>query len=150
MGIDLTKKQYRDLLLSVIIGTYIREAVDESNGKDIKHTRELEDYLMTFAKDFDSEDMIENFEGKFLVPSDAVTKEYHDHYIDEFAEDSFWHNLITRLGQRDFDKHATKEERDKVKKNDGWLTGVIDKYYQKYENEFEERDIDRLEVVIHK
>lgn len=146
MKIELTKNQYRDLLLSVIIGEYIREAVDEQNGKDIRNTHDMENYLMSLAKDFDSEDMVENFEGEFLVPSDKVIKEYHDHYIEEFEEESFWHNLITRLGQRDFDKNATKAELEKVKKNEGWLTDVIDTYYEKYENEFEKNGVGRLGI----
>lgn len=145
MRINLTKKQYRDLLLSVVIGVYIREAVDEQEGKDFRGVDDVQKYLLSFAKDFDSEDMVEDFGGD-LVVSDKMSEEYHDHYIEEFEQDAFWHNLTTALGQRDYEKYATTEEKKEVEKNDGWLTGIIDKYYEKYEKEFEENGIDRLEI----
>lgn len=146
MKIEFTKQQYRDLLLSVIIGTYIREAVDELHERDIRRAGDLESYLMSLAKNFDSEDMVENFEKSFWVPSDKVIKEYHEHYIEEYDEDTFWHNLTTNLGQRDFYKNKTEEEKRKVEENEGWLPGVIDKYYKRYEEEFERYGIERLKI----
>ena len=40
----------------------------------------------------------------------------------------------------------TKEDREIVAKNDWWLSGVIDKYYEKYEDEFETRGVERLKI----
>lgn len=145
MKINLTKKQYRDLLLSVVIGTYIRESVDEQNGRDFREVSEVQDYLISLAKEFDAEDLTQNFEGHLMI-SDKLSEEYHDLYIEEFEEESFWFNLINRLGLRDFSKHATQEERQVVKDNEGWLSGVIDPYYAKYEKEFEKYGIERLTV----
>lgn len=146
MKINLTKKQYRDLLLSVVIGTYIRGAVDEQEGKDFSKVEEVEKYLFSLAKEFDSEDLVEEFHDR-LIPSQTMIEEYHDHYIEEYDEDHFWHELTTRLGQRDFETHATDEERKKVEENDGWLFDVIDKYYQRYDDEFEKRGIERLVLL---
>lgn len=41
---------------------------------------------------------------------------------------------------------GSKEEKEMVEKNEGWLGGIIDKYYEKYEEEFEMRDVERLRV----
>lgn len=132
--------------MSVIVGGYIREAVDELNDKNFSEIRNMEDYLLSLANDFDSGDMVEKLEDGLVIPSDDIIKKYHDYYIDEYEEDSFWHNLITNLGKRDFERGATKRERDVVEKNDGWLTDVIDKYYKKYEKEFDQHGIERLEI----
>lgn len=145
MKLELTKEQYRDLLISVVIGTYIRGAVDEQNGKDFRKVEEIEKYLLSVAKDFDSEDLTQNFEGHLMI-SDNLIEEYHENYIEEYEEDFFWHELTTRLGQRDFAENATKEEKELVKKNNGWLGEVIDKYYEKYEDEFENRGVERLRI----
>lgn len=146
MKINLTKKQYRDLLLATCIGVYIRGGVDEREGKDFSKAEEIERHLLSFAKDFDSEDLVEEFH-ETLLPSPKLIAEYHDHYIDEHDEDNFWHELTTRLGQRDFALFGTEEEQERVRARDGWLTGVIDRYYEKYEEEFEEYGTDRLQVV---
>jgi hypothetical protein len=145
MKIELAKEQYKDLIISVVIGNYIREAVDEQNGKDFRTVSAVQDYLLSLAKDFDAEDMIQNFEGHIMI-SDNVIEEYHDKYIEEFEEESFWSTLTRLLGQRDYEKYATKAERDEVASRDGWFGDVIDKYYEKYENEFETRGIERLVI----
>jgi len=143
MKINITKKQYRDLLLAVLIGTYIRGGVDDQEGKDFTKSEEIEKYLLTLAKDFDAEDMVEEFHGS-LLPSDTLQEEYHEHYIEEYEEEHFWHELTTRLGQRDFEANATDEEKKKVEENNGWLGDVIEPYYKKYEDEFEKHGIERL------
>ncbi len=145
MKINLTKKQYRDLLLTVLVGTYIRGGVDEQEGKDFRKVEEIERYLLSFAKDFDSEDLVEKFKG-ILIPSDTLSGE-QERYIDEYEEEYFWHGLTTRLGQRDFEVNATDEERKKVEENDGWLWNVIDKYYKRYDDEFEKRGLERLVLM---
>lgn len=145
MKLELTKEQYKDLLIAVVIGTYIRSAVDDSNGKDFRKVEEIEDYVLSVAKDFDSGDLIQNFEGHLMI-SDDLIEEYHEKYIEEYEQDFFWHELTTRLGQRDFAQNATEEEKRQVEANDGWLGGVIDKYYEKYEEEFEKRGIERLKI----
>lgn len=145
MKINLTKKQYRDLLLSVVIGTYIREGVDEQEGIDFRGVRDVEDYLISLAKDFDAEDLTQNFEGSLMI-SDELIEEYHERYIEAFEEESFWSTLVRLLGQRDYEQHATSAEREEVARRDGWFGGVIDKYYQKYEDEFETRGIERLTI----
>lgn len=147
MKLELTKEQYRNLLIAVVIGTYVRSAVDDSNGKDFRKAEEIEDYLLAVAKDFESEDLTQNFEGHLMI-SDDLIEEYHENYIEEYEQDFFWHELTTRLGQRDFAENSTKEERELVDKNSGWLGVVIDKYYEKYEEEFETRGIERLKIDV--
>lgn len=145
MKIELTKEQYKDLLIAVVIGTYIREAVDEQNGKDFSKVRKIEDYLISCAKDFEAEALTQNFEGHTII-SDELIEEYHEKYIEEFEQEVFWSTLVQLLGQRDYEKYATKAERDQVRKNNGWFCGVIDTYYEKYEAEFEQYGIARLVI----
>jgi len=141
--IFFSKKQFRDLLLLVTIGTYIKEAIDEKDGKDLKESREIADYLYKYAKEFGVEDLVENFKGS-LICSEKLANLAHEYFIEEYNNDQFWHELETRLAHRDYEKYATVEEKEEVKKNDGFLFGVIDKYIKKYEDEFIEDGIKRL------
>ncbi len=143
--IEFTREQYRDLLLSVLVGTYIRESAAELQGKSIKKIGDLEKYLLSLAKEFDSEDMVENFKGH-LIPNDKVCKEYHDDIIEEHDNEQFWHRLTVDLGKRDFWKTVTKEEKEKIEKDD-WLPERVNKFYEWYEKEFAENGIENLKVV---
>lgn len=149
-SIELTKKQFRELLLSVIIGTYIREAVAELKDEELDSIGDLEDYIMSFAKDFDSEDMVEKMEEEILIPSDKVCKEYHDEIIEEYDNDEFWTRLARDLGQRDFYRTMSNEEKKFIQKNNGWLPERIHKIYKWYEDEFEKNGLENIKIISEK
>jgi len=51
-----------------------------------------------------------------------------------------------RLGQRDYEREATKEDAEYTEAHYGMLPEKVHKYYKKYDDEFEEYGIERLEV----
>lgn len=145
MKIEFTEKQFRELLLAYLIGKYTKDAVDELQDKyDHDKSGEIENYLLEQAEKNGLRDLVDHFQ-KWLTPSDALSEE-SDRYTHEFGEDEFWHELITRLGQRDFEKEKTEDDIKQMKENSGWYPEKIHDYYEKYENEFEKYGIDRLEI----
>jgi hypothetical protein len=146
MHLELNEQQYRELALLVSIGSYIRGGVDDMEGAYTRETDALQEYILSHAKDFNAEDLVERFE-KYVVPSRALTAQYHDYYIEEHDDDHFWHMLEMMLGQRDFAYHASEEEKEKVRANDGWMAGIVEPYYERYEEEFETYGIERLRIV---
>jgi len=146
MHLELNEQQYRELALLVSIGSYIRGGVDDMEGAYTRETDALQEYILSHAKDFNAEDLIERFE-KYVVPSSALIARYHDHYIEEHDEDHFWYMLEMTLGQRDFAYHASEEEKEKIRINDGWMGDIIEPYYKRYEEEFETYGIERLRIV---
>jgi len=144
MELKLNNEQFRELLIDVVIGTYIREAVLDARGEDFEDVGKLQEYLLFVAKDFNAEDMVENFKGS-LIPSEKVCEEYHDKNIEEYNDNEFWHRLETDLGKRDFLKTLTDEERKKIEK-DGWLPDRVNEFYDRYAKEFEKHGIERLYI----
>ena len=145
MRIELSRDQYRDLLLTVIIGTYIREAVAEMHEEDMDKINALQTFMLSQASNFSSDDMVENFEG-VLIPSEKVCEQYHDDIIEEYNNEEFWHRLETDLGHRDFWKTVSNEEHRQIEK-DEWLPDRVHKFYEKYEQEFETNGIKNLKIV---
>lgn len=146
MHLALTKEQFRELLKAVIIGVQIREAVaEERDTPGWKKIRDIERYLLSVAKDFDSADMAEYFAGSW-IPTDEASEEV-DEELEEYDNQEFWERLHVCLAQRDFYRTVTKEERKFIADNDGLFPDRMHELYKKYAKELEKHGIDRLEIV---
>ena len=147
MRLELTKEQFRELLKAVIIGVQIREAVAE--GRDApgwQKIRDIERYLLSLAGDFDSADMAEYFLNGWIA-SDEASEEL-DEELEEYDNQEFWDRLYTTLGQRDFYRTITEEERKFIADNNGLFPERMHVLYKKYARELERHGIDRLEIVV--
>lgn len=144
MNIELTKEQYKELLLLVLLGSWVRGGVADMNGEYNKDMNELEKYLLSEAENFRLSDLAKQFMGH-TVPSDKLSEECEE-IIDEYNDDEFWAQLSRRLGQKDFARTITKEEERYMKEKDGWFPERIHEIYDKYDKEFEKHGIDRLEI----
>ena len=146
MKIELTNEQFRELLIDVAIGVWIRESVYEDRGEEFMHISELEDYLVGFADKFGASDMVEDSEGKPMLNEDTTSHLIED-VIDEWKDTEFWDELVMQLGQRDFFRTLTKKQmRDMEAKGEGFPESIR-KFYEKYAYEFEKHGIGRLEIV---
>lgn len=144
MKIELTKEQYEELLRLVSLGGYVRGAVADIRGEEYDEDRIME-YLLNHAKDFGLESLTEEFHGK-LIENDDFSEEV-DKMMEDYDEDEFWHGLTIMLGQRDFYRDTPKKELDRIKEGEqGRLPREIQNYYEKYDKEFDEYGIDRLEI----
>ncbi|KKQ91732.1 MAG: hypothetical protein UT58_C0004G0026 [Microgenomates group bacterium GW2011_GWC1_39_7b] len=143
-----TKGELKELILTLIVGSWVREAVDEYNGEEYKspsrHEKLLK-YFLELSEKLGYEDLFEKFKGELIV-SNSLGKE-EDKIMEIFHEDVFWEELQTRMGKRDFFKSITKEEKEGLKKN-FCLPERVHKIYEKYEKEFEKYGIDRLEIAV--
>jgi hypothetical protein len=63
--------------------------------------------------------------------------------VNEYNNSTFWDELITRLGKRDFFNTIKNEEREYIDKNN-WLPERIEECYDKWRKEFEKHDLDNL------
>ena len=146
MQLDLTKEQFAELLKAVIVGVRVREAVaEERDTPGWQDIGDIESYLLSMAGDFDSADMAEYYLDGW-IPSDEVSEEL-DEELDEYGDQEFWHGLHTALGQRDFYRTMSKEEKKFIADNDGLFPERMHVLYKKYAKEFEKHGLDRLEIV---
>lgn len=85
MLIDLDKEQYRQLLYLITVGSWVLNDIkDESEIK----FNELEQYIYSLNKEFESEDLVEyNEEDDYYYPSSQLEEEVTN-IIDEFLENN--------------------------------------------------------------
>lgn len=149
MKIDLTKEQYLNLLEIIhiansvlgILGDVLPEAKYKKKSDEME---DLEDYFLSYARDFRCDDLVEDFHGKTLMKDEIYEK--IQAIIDEYDDYIFWNELEVRMGKRDFERTITEEEKKYIKENKGWLPERIHEIYEKYRQEFENHGIDRLEL----
>jgi len=150
MQIELSKEQYRNLLemshiANSVLGILGDVLPEETNfKKKSDEMTELEDYFISYAKDFGCEDMTEEFHEKTLLKEDVYEK--IQEIMDEYDDYIFWNELEVRMGKRDFERTITEEDKKYIKENKGWLPERIHEIYDKYAEEFENHGIDCLEI----
>ncbi len=150
MKIELTKKQYKNLLemnhiangVLGILGDVLPEETNYKKKSD--KTTELEDYFISYAENFGCKDMTEEFYGKTLLKEKIYEK--LQEIMDEYDDYIFWNELEVRMGKRDFWRTMSEKERKDIEKN-GCLPERIHELYAKYEKEFEKYGIDRIEII---
>ena len=143
MKIEISKEQLTEMLLSAMFYNWILGGLADSKGEDFEKYEKLEGFLLKVARENNLNDLVEEFHDT-LVPTDELSK-FQEEIMEEYDEDTFWHELEVALGKRDFWRTVTPEEKEEMKKKD-WLPERIREIYGKYTKEFEKYGIDRLEI----
>lgn len=100
MKIEFSEKQYNDLIELIFLGNWLANATRSGAPGDelIKKYDDIEDYILSFAKDFNV-DEINFYEGSYFPTNEfeeslmPLVKEYDDH--------TFWEVLAIKLAERD-------------------------------------------------
>ena len=142
--LSFTKKEFRDLLLEVMLGSGILGMLADERGKSSEPCEAIQKRLLIAAHRLGWHEMVQEFEGS-LLPSDKLCEE-EEHLSEDYDDNVFWHELETRLGKRDFYRTVTKDEEKEMKAKQ-WLPERVHKIYGSYAKEFEEHGLERLRVV---
>ena len=144
MKLNLTKKQYITLIKLLYLGEWMANA--HRTDDRIEEFEEFDQYILSFGKDFGLEGKIiydEKLKMFFLTP-EFISEAGLDDYIDEYDEDTFWNELISRLSRRDLiDRYGEEAIKDMK------LEELIDKeqvFIEEYEEEFKRHGINNLVV----
>lgn len=140
---ELSREEFRELLLMVGIGDFIRGAVIEARENNPGNEGELFMKLMRTAFKHGLPEARRHDEH--VDASDDFMETQMD-FIEEYNDEEFWNELERRLGKRDFEREVNADDLAYMKKSGGWLPERIYEYYQKYSDEFEAFGIDRLEI----
>ncbi|MCF7820303.1 MAG: hypothetical protein K9M44_02420 [Candidatus Pacebacteria bacterium] len=150
MKINISKKQYNTLIMmSQLSGWVLGILGDSLPDEQIDYKKlsneqnDLEKYILSFAKEFNQENRLESYEDELFLKEEEAEK-YHE-IIFDYEEYVFWSELENRLAKRDFYRTITKEEKKELEKN-FWLPKRFFEIEQEYRDEFEENDIERLEI----
>lgn len=150
MPIEFTKEQFVNLLKLVYLGNWLANA-NRDGSPENPHKEEYEateDYIFSFAKQFGFDEYVEDEEaekGKFYPTRIFEEKTDIQELIDEYDEETFWDELVDRLGERDFYQHYSKDEIQKMTQEERFER--ICDLEEKWGEEFEKRGIERLKIV---
>ena len=136
------------LAKAVYLGNWVANANRDGSKHDphLTEYQEIADFVFSLAPQFG---FSEHFEHD--LEYDEIWRKNHDSLSalsaihDEYDEESFWEELVERLGNRDFHKKYT---RDQIKKMDEYERD--EKRYDCldfWDNEFTGHGIERLRIV---
>lgn len=145
MKINITKKQYKTLIKLIHLGTWMANA--HRTDDRIEEFDELEQYILSFCKDFGMDDSVEYAEDlkMFFLTGEFLDESGVEELIDEYDNDTFWEELIHRMAERDL---IEKYGEDTVRKME--LEERLDKewpFLNVYEEEFDENGLKNLRLI---
>lgn len=147
MKIDLTRKEYRDLLDILAIANWVLNAHKVDREPRTARYDKLEQKLLALAKEMGYENLVEHApEHNRYFP----TREYEETsaaqaFITEYDNDSFWEEMTARLAERDLvrqlgghDRIATLSPEELFEK-----LGKLEEYYG---TEFSRNGLENLQL----
>ncbi len=144
MKINLTKKQYESLAKAVYLGNWMANAQRTGQEGDpyMREYDEITNYIYSFAKDFGFPD---DFEAGLEFSNGEEEPPEATRLHEEYDEQNFWEELPSMLGERDFSRKYSEEEREDMTQEEYFMKMM--ECVIAYEKECEEYGIERLEVV---
>jgi hypothetical protein len=148
MKIDITKEEYRNLLDVLHMADWMMHAHEtEEDPGTVKYDEVIQKFY-ALAKDLGHDDSVKyNPEArKYFVTREFDSTSESWEFIDDFTDVTFWDELIHRLTDRDIARTVGGyEQLDKLSMEQRFVheAPIIKKYSQ----EFDERGLDRLELV---
>ena len=145
MKINFTKKEYTALLEMIHIASWVLHSHDIDRPTDQDPHHALEEKILSFAREFGCEELVDYDEQ---LGAHFPTRAFDERVmplIDKYDEDSFWAELTERMIERDMvralgeKQYLALEVEARIVKEQP--------YEQKYENEFAEHGLERLEVI---
>lgn len=135
MKIELTKKQYESLAKLVYLGNWMANAqrTGASNDPILEEYDEMATHVYSLAKDFGLGD---DFESDLEFTDDLEPTDV-SRLHEEYDERNLWEELPEMLGERDFFKKYSLEERF-IKLMECSMA---------WEDEFEKHGLERIQVM---
>lgn len=147
MKIHFTKKEYRLLLDYIAIGQWVMHAYDTTAGEDATEHDQLEQKILSLAKDFGWEKLVQHDSSakKYYPTREYEMAEEVITFLEEYDDEVFWDELCSRLASRDLLREKGEEELEKMEVTEQLsLEGEIS---EKYRDEFIKNGLKNLALV---
>ena len=142
MKIELTREQLESLVKLVYLGNVMANSWRTKDA--IKEFDDVESLVLAAAEKNDLEDYVDlDPEEKKRVPSEELEEEMAE-AVDFYDDNTFWDQLIFRMADRDFSRKYGEDALDELATEKG-----IERekpLLDKYEKEFNEHGLDRVEI----
>jgi hypothetical protein len=142
MKIELTKEQLESLAKLVFLGNWL--ANSWRNEDVIQEFDEVESLVLAAAKKQGLDDYVEiDEEEKKAIPSHELEEKMAE-VVDFYNDNTFWDQLIYRMADRDYVRKYGEGAFDELTTDKGMEKERP--LVEKYEKEFNEHGLDRLEI----
>jgi hypothetical protein len=145
MKVSFTAKEYARLLELMHLGLWMSGARPDDPATMPERYAEIAQKAFGLAEPFGCADLVETDVNGQFFPTEKLTTGAASEKIDQFVEDAFWSELVTRLGERDLrselgpTKLSTELTEDEAQR----LAEIEDGYWR----EFEANGLDQLVVL---
>lgn len=147
--IYFTREQFEALLKLVYLGNWVANANRDGSPENPRKEEyeKLENYIFSFAKQFGFGEYVDDEEvGKGNFYPTRTFEEETDvrKFIEEYDEETFWDEIIDRLGERDFYQHYSEDEIQKMSQEERFKK--LYEFIDKWAEEINENGIERMRV----
>ena len=146
MKINITKKQYWNLLRATYMADWMANAICESDMKQDDDIKAIRNYVFSFAKEMGCGDYVDFDEhlGRYYATFDMDDESSTRELIERYDEHSAWDEITSWLGERDFYKKYPVEAVKKMSDEERFTKKM--ECEEIWGLEFEKNGIDRLEI----
>jgi hypothetical protein len=143
MKIELTREQLEGLVKLVYLGSWMANSwrTEEEIPEDLV---EVENVVLTAAARNGFREYVDIDEAEGRVFPSAELDEKMDETIDTYNDHTFWDEIIYRMAERDLIRKHGEEALDELDTEEGRKKERP--FLEKYEKEFYENGLDRLEI----
>ncbi|MCD9025464.1 hypothetical protein [Cohnella silvisoli] len=142
MKLELTKKQYRDLIELLFLGNWMANAsrTGAEGDERLEKYEEIQNYVISQAKHFQAEDVVKAEGNEFYTTMDF--EESLMPIVEEYDEYTFWEQISMKLAKRDLlreigpVRQLKEEHRERMYEIE-----------EQYETEFEKNGLKNLEII---
>src|SRR3990167_4270647 len=115
MKINLTKKQYWNLVRAVYMSDWVANAICEADMKQDDEIKKIRNYIFSFAKEMGFEDYAkyDSKLGKYYATFDMDDEPSTRSLIERYDEHVSWDEISEWLGELFFLKKHTQEKKKK-------------------------------------
>ncbi|WP_438480595.1 hypothetical protein [Oleiharenicola lentus] len=149
MKVSFTAKEYRQLLELVHLGMWSVTGYQGDDTAAAKRFFDIDQKLLGLATEFGCADLVEEFKDGTLQPAPKLAEDDRVREIQsEFQNDVFWHELVTRMADRDVAGEQAKRALDTpgidpAPSRDEQLKKIEERYWA----EFEKNDLASVVVL---
>ncbi|OGQ48135.1 MAG: hypothetical protein A3I09_04505 [Deltaproteobacteria bacterium RIFCSPLOWO2_02_FULL_47_10] len=143
MQIELTKDEYRRLLIMASIGNIV---INGYRTDDIiEEFEKMMNHLCKYAKDFGETEFVDSKPDEKGIYWETIRLDDVGHeYLDEYDDEAFWEELADRLASREMEKQHGKGGLAKMSKEES-----LKKFWEieeMFNEEFYNNGIDNLQL----
>ena len=140
ISIELTKKQYWNLMRATYMADWMANAICEQGMKEDAAIKAIRNHVFSYAEEMGYEQYAEYSEDldRYVATFDMDDEPSTRKLIDRYDEHTMWETLIRWLGERDFFKKYSKEQIKKRRRYNNLFHGafpLIDVVHHKVHNE---------------